>query len=84
MIDQLIPDKLTRDRVVEAVTDQYKRPARVLVDGVEVDNPVSKEDFTNNILKSFLKEVTMANEANKAAEFARQIVIAKVKAEVDF
>jgi hypothetical protein len=85
MIENLIPDEVVRKRVIIAVCGQYQRPDKVKdKDGLEVDNPTSKTDFTNNILKSFLKEVTAAYEANKAGEVARQAAVAKAKTEVDF
>ena len=84
MIDIKIEYEKLKQRVIDGVCSQYKRPEKIIVDGKEVDNPTSKADFCNNIVKSFLKEVVTAYEANKEAEFARLVAINKAKAEVNF
>lgn len=83
MIKDLIADEVMRARVVDAVCCQYNRPLKVKdADGKEIDNPVSCEEYCDNIVKSFLREVTVANEANKAAEAARHDSITKAKKEI--
>ena len=65
-------------RVLAAFTEQYNYPENVpdprLPPGPGVPmipNPVSKPQFAKNIIKSFVKEVTVNWEAREAGEAAR-------------
>lgn len=80
-ISVTIPDEL-KDRVIDALCGQYGRPETVNVDGVDVPNPTTKNQFAQNIVKSFIKEVVMAYEANKAGEVARKAALNKAKDEI--
>ena len=84
MIDIKIADEKLKQRVIDGVCGQYKRPDKVIVDGIEIDNPTSKNEFCNNVVKSFIKEVVIAYEANKDAEVARLATINKAKVELNF
>lgn len=71
-------DDTLDQRVKTAFCGQYKRPDKVRdVSGLEIDNPMTMDEFVKNVLNSFVKEVVIAYEANLMAEQARQTAIAK-------
>lgn len=84
MIDIQVSDDAIKTRIIDVVCAQYNRPEFVGKDenGDDIPNPTSKADFTQNIVKSFLKEVTIAYEAGKAADAARILAVNKVKDEI--
>ena len=71
------------EREIEGICGQYRRPAKVMENDKEIDNPVSEETFAANILKSFVKEVVCAYEANLAGETARKAAYSKAISEID-
>lgn len=83
MIDIQVADKVLESRIIDAVCGQYKYQDKIKNEnGLEIDNPISKAAFTQNIVRSFLTEVTVAYESNKAAQIARDACIAKAKSEI--
>lgn len=84
-----IDDVEFSQRIIDAFCVMYKRPDRIIdkagevISRNQIDNPVTKEEFTKNIIKSFIKEVVASYEGTLAAESARKIAIDRVKAEVN-
>lgn len=73
------------DLAIEAICVNYGRPEKVAQqDGSQIDNPVSPEDFTNNVIKSFIKDNIKAYRASKAAEKARNDAIAIIDRDLNF
>lgn len=71
------------DRIVQAVCLQYGYKSKVKDEnGKETDNPETDCDFCVKIVKSFLKEVTVAVEGEAAARDARKAAIEKATKEV--
>lgn len=76
---QVVCDDTLDDSIIDAVCATYNRPEKIVVDGKQVDNPVSKRDFTNNILCSFVTEVASSYEARVAAETQRVATLTAAK-----
>jgi len=69
-----------KDRVITALSEQYGYKEKIEDDkGEIIDNPVSSGEFCRNIIKSFIKNVVIAYEANRAAESARKAAIANAE-----
>ena len=70
-----IPTPLV-SRVVDAFAGQYGYKTTIPnpqnPNAPEIPNPVSKSQFATNVVKSFVKEVVKAYEANTEAEKARK------------
>lgn len=71
-----------KTRITDGFCAQYNYPARVTIDGVETDNPVSKEEFMGQTLTSFVKESVVAFETNQAVNIYREAFIQKSKSEI--
>jgi len=70
-----IPDDKAA-QVVDSFCKAYKYQDKIRqADGLLIDNPVTKGQFTKNILISFVKEITRSVAAQDAAEAARQASI---------
>jgi len=69
---------------IEAICKNYARPLKITQqDGTEIDNPITPELFTNNVIKSFIKENIKAYRANKASETARLAALEQVDKDID-
>ena len=77
-------DDVFEERIIDSICIHYGRPEKVKQDGSDIDNPVSKKEFSENVLKSFIKEIVFAVEGNKAANESRKNAIEKVKLELNF
>lgn len=60
------------NRVLNAVAQNYNRPEKVVVDGVEVDNPETVPQFVNRIVRQFLSENVRAFEVKEAKRVAAE------------
>lgn len=70
---------------IEAICKMYNRPQKIRQqDGTEIDNPVSAVDFTNNVIKSFIKENIKAYKASLAAEKAREAALSDLDKDLNF
>lgn len=78
-------DDAEKDNTIDALCFNYKRPDKVTgLQGLPVDNPVSKEEFANNVICSFLMENRRAYAGNLAAEQARIAAIKDIDNAVVF
>lgn len=59
-------------RVLTAIAKNYNRPDKVIVDGVEVDNPETTYQFANRIVRNFLAENVKAYEVKEAKRVAAE------------
>jgi hypothetical protein len=61
----IIPDN-KKDAIIEAFASQYKYPSKIEDEGgKKIDNPVSKGEFALSIIKSFIKDVYVANKVDE-------------------
>lgn len=81
--------KIKKDKeqdVIEAfaIVYKYKEEIESEVDGVitQIPNPTSKEDFAQNILNSYIKEVFIASQINDV-EIQKQEKLKIAKQEAD-
>ena len=71
------------DRIVSGFCKQYNYQDKIQnPDGSITDNPISRQQFTQNMICQFVKEVTAAAEANVAGDQARKAAVDKARAEI--
>lgn len=69
---------------IEALCANYSRPEKIKnSNGEEVDNPVTTDEFANNVILSFIREHIKAYKANKASEQARLKAMQEVDSTID-
>ena len=78
-------DDSLEPRIIDGFCRQYNYQLKVQnPDGSIVDNPISRYQFTTDMICQFVKEVTAAAEANIAIEVAKKAAVDKARAELVF
>ena len=69
-----------RDRIIEAICARFGYQATVDVDGEDVDNPQSQDDFAATKVAEWVRSQVRKHETQKAASEAEQAIAEEVAA----